>query len=110
MNEDEVKLIELILSHAGELGLIKIVEDRMPTNDKTEVTFYLKSGTSYKVMTEIKELQDFVEKYQYRKAVLCKDCMRHEDEEPGMVYCPNIVGGWVDEDFYCRDGEKKKND
>ena len=38
--------------------------------------------------------------------IRCKDCIYHEDKEPGMVYCPNIVGGWVDEDFYCRDGKR----
>lgn len=40
--------------------------------------------------------------------VRCKDCKHHEDEEPGMVYCPNIVGGWVREDFYCADGERRE--
>lgn len=39
--------------------------------------------------------------------VLCKDCKHHDDEEVGMVYCPNIVGGWVREDFYCGDGKRK---
>ena len=39
--------------------------------------------------------------------VRCKDCKWHEDEELGMVYCPNIVGGWVRENFYCGDGEQK---
>ena len=40
--------------------------------------------------------------------VRCKDCKRHEDEEPGMVYCPNQVGGWVSEDFFCKDGERRE--
>lgn len=39
--------------------------------------------------------------------VLCRDCKHHEDEEVGMVYCPNIVGGWVREDFYCGNGKRK---
>jgi len=102
-------LIELMLDHAKELGLIKIVEEKpMPTDSKTEVTFYLNDGTTYKVITEIKEIQDFIEKYHYRKVVLCKDCIHHEDEEPRMVYCPKIMGSWVDEDFYCGAGEEKK--
>ena len=37
--------------------------------------------------------------------VLCKDCRWHTDEEPGMVYCPNIVGGWVQDDWFCKGGE-----
>ena len=41
--------------------------------------------------------------------VRCKDCKHHEDEEPRMVYCPNIVGSWVNEDFFCGYG-KRKND
>ena len=41
--------------------------------------------------------------------VRCKDCKYHEDEEPGMVYCPQFVGGWVENDFFCADGEKREN-
>lgn len=36
--------------------------------------------------------------------VRCKKCTLHEDEEPGMVYCPNIAGGWVMNDFFCAEG------
>lgn len=42
----------------------------------------------------------------YVKPVMCCECVYHEDEEPGMVYCPKVAGGWVDDDFYCRDGKK----
>lgn len=40
--------------------------------------------------------------------IRCKDCKYHEDEESGMVYCPNQVGGWVSEDFFCKDGEREE--
>ena len=40
--------------------------------------------------------------------VRCKDCKYHEDEEPGMVYCPIQVSGWVSEDFFCADGERRE--
>lgn len=40
--------------------------------------------------------------------VRCKDCKWHEDEEPKIVYCPNVIGGWVSEDFYCGAGERSK--
>jgi len=30
---------------------------------------------------------------EYVKVVRCKDCKHHADEEIGMVYCPNVVGG-----------------
>lgn len=42
----------------------------------------------------------------WEPVVRCKDCKHHEDEEPGMVYCPNLVGGWVGENWFCADGER----
>lgn len=51
---------------------------------------------------------------EYRKSVdweplvRCKDCKQHEDEEPGMVYCPIIVGGWVSKDFFCKWGKRRE--
>ena len=40
--------------------------------------------------------------------VRCKDCIHHKDEEPGMVYCPAVKGGWVSNDFFCGDGEREE--
>ena len=40
--------------------------------------------------------------------VRCKHCKYHEDEEIGMVYCPNVIGGWVGENWFCADGERKE--
>ena len=42
------------------------------------------------------------------KVVRCKACKHHEDEEPGAVYCPDRVGGWVSEDFFCADGRRRE--
>lgn len=39
--------------------------------------------------------------------IRCKYCKYHEDEEIGMVYCPNVIGGWVGENWYCADGERE---
>lgn len=39
--------------------------------------------------------------------VRCKDCKHRAMDEFGMVYCENIVGGWVSDDFYCADGERR---
>ena len=36
----------------------------------------------------------------------CKDCRFHENEEIGMVYCPAVVGGWVEDNWFCKGGEK----
>ena len=41
------------------------------------------------------------------EVVRCKDCRWHEYEEPGMVYCPLVVGDWVEEDWFCKGGERK---
>ena len=40
--------------------------------------------------------------------VRCRECKHHEDEEIGMVYCPNALGGWVAENWFCADGERKE--
>lgn len=40
----------------------------------------------------------------------CEECENHTDEEPGMVYCPAIVGGWVGDDWFCADGKRKGGD
>ena len=42
--------------------------------------------------------------------VRCKDCKHHQDEEVGMVYCPQIVGGWVSNKFFCADGERREDE
>lgn len=42
--------------------------------------------------------------------VRCKDCRWKEEEQPGMVYCPATVGGWVDEDWFCKGGERNEDE
>ena len=44
------------------------------------------------------------------EVVRCKDCRFHEDEQAGMVYCPEIVGGWVEDDWFCKGGERRTDD
>ena len=41
--------------------------------------------------------------------VRCEKCAHHEDEEPGMVYCQQIVGGWVPNEFFCAEGEEQND-
>ena len=41
------------------------------------------------------------------EVVRCKDCRFHENEEIGMVYCPAVVGGWVEDNWFCKGGERK---
>ena len=42
--------------------------------------------------------------------IRCKDCKHHKDEKQGMVYCPNIVDGWVEEECYCSWAEPKETE
>lgn len=42
--------------------------------------------------------------------IRCKDCKHHEDEAPGMVYCPKIEGGWVRDDWFCADAERRTDE
>jgi len=39
--------------------------------------------------------------------VRCKDCKHHYGECLRAVYCPSKIGGWVREDFFCADGERR---
>jgi len=46
--------------------------------------------------------------------VRCKDCKHSkqrfmEYERPGMVFCPHTCGGWVAEDWFCADGERRSD-
>ena len=45
----------------------------------------------------------------YEPVVRCEDCKHHEDEEPGMVWCPYFIGSWVENKFFCAYGERKNN-
>jgi len=42
--------------------------------------------------------------------VRCKDCRWHIDEEPGMVYCRAVIGGWVHNDWFCKSGRRKDDE
>lgn len=47
---------------------------------------------------------------QFHELIRSKYCKHHKDEEPGMVYCPKIVGGWVEEECYCSWAERKDHE
>lgn len=42
------------------------------------------------------------------KVVRCRECKYREDEQPSMVYCPCMVGGWVDENWFCAGGVRNE--
>ena len=60
------------------------------------------------ILSEIKRNLYKGKKADVVEVVKCKDCKFHTDEEPGMVYCPGILGNWVNDDWYCGDGERKE--
>lgn len=70
-------------------------------------------GQSMVVDTVLRAVKSAVEEMPTVDAVevvRCIDCKYHEDEEPGVVYCPHIIGGWVTNDFFCAEGERKNDD
>lgn len=42
------------------------------------------------------------------QVVRCKDCKYYVDSAIGMVFCPNHIGGWVANDWFCADGVRKE--
>lgn len=40
----------------------------------------------------------------------CGECEYHTLEEPGMVYCPYLVGGWVSNGDFCSGAKRKGGD
>ena len=42
-----------------------------------------------------------------QEVVRCKDCKYRKNEQPGMVYCPHMIAGWVDENWFCAGGQKE---
>ena len=45
-----------------------------------------------------------------QELVRCKDCKYHEDEVPGMVWCPHIIGNWVNDNWFCAEGERSEDE
>lgn len=44
------------------------------------------------------------------EVVRCRDCKYHEEEGIEMVYCPNMIGGWVENEWFCANGKRKGGD
>ena len=42
------------------------------------------------------------------EVVRCRECKYHEEEGIDMVYCPNMIGGWVENEWFCANGERKE--
>lgn len=61
------------------------------------------------VLVDYGSLKDELEKEGIVRVIRCKECKYKEAEENGMVYCSIPTGGWVDEDWFCGDGERKES-
>lgn len=89
-----------------------------PSNENRliDANSFLKDILTAGIGKTIKEYSESDIGYMIRKrptvdaveVVRCQHCKYHEDEEIGMVYCPNQIGGWVSNDWFCADGERKE--
>ena len=80
--------------------------------DRDEAIFATWQDTSYtnpwNVLTEVRYRIKALPTIDAVPVVRCSECKHHEDEQPGMVYCPKIVGSWVSENWFCADGERRE--
>lgn len=61
---------------------------------------------------EAQTLEDLLDGYGTlgRRIVRCKDCRFYENDELGMVWCPNVAGSWIGEDDFCSMGERREDE
>lgn len=62
------------------------------------------------IILEWKDIEAYMAQHDIVEVVRCKDCKYHEDEAPGMLWCPHIAGCWVNENWFCADGGRKETD
>lgn len=58
----------------------------------------------------LSEIIDSIPTADVIEVVRCKDCKYKEIEQPGMVYCPMMVGSWVADDHFCKWGERREDE
>ena len=63
----------------------------------------------FPILVDYGSIKAELEKQDIVKVIRCKDCKYKEAEENGMAYCSIPTGGWVDEDWFCADGERKES-
>lgn len=90
----------------GFKNAITVVEDQPPADVVPKEQYANLLANSIIVCEALKKYRssDVVE------VVRCKDCVHKEREQPGMVFCPMMVGSWVDEDHFCGWGERRDDD
>lgn len=65
-----------------------------------------KDGHNWNELVATKDEIDDLPTADVAEVVRCKECLYHEIEQIGMVYCPAVVGGWVEDNWFCAGGEK----
>ena len=58
------------------------------------------------ILVNWNDIKDHMAKSDIVEVVRCKYCKHKEREQPGMVYCPMMVGSWVADDHFCKYGER----
>ena len=64
-------------------------------------------GCAARMFDRVKKRLEAMPAADVEPVVRCEECAYHEDEEPGMVYCPRILGGWVPNEFFCGEGKRR---
>lgn len=89
---------------------------------------YIDADALDDIVQELNEHRDFgITRYEYKRisniifefptadvveVVRCKDCKYNVDGEPnisGLVYCGEVLDGWISEDFFCKEGERRED-
>lgn len=73
---------------------------RLDVHDKYSLGLYHGAATDKDLIGEMPTV-DAVE------VVRCRECKYHEEEGIEMVYCPNMIGGWVENEWFCANGKWK---
>ena len=84
-------------------------EEFMEQYKMTDTEHVYSNGTEYVPIYRMKQWFEHCPTIDAVPVVRCLECKYHEDEEIGMVYCPNVLGGWVRENWFCADGERKED-
>ena len=88
------------------------VEEFMEQYKMTDTEHVYSNGTEYVPIYRMKQWFEHCRNQRPTidavPVVRCRECKYQEDEEIGMVYCPNALGGCVVENWACADGERKE--
>jgi hypothetical protein len=85
---------------------LSLVSDLVGPPDRISVEF--PDGDLYDVSVE--DVAKHLTELGYVKVRRCKGCGQKEHHEPGMVWCPMVVGSWISEDGFCSQSKPQKEE